>query len=61
MAKESLKSGKFGSMASWREFYFPKEVSGEKLDELSQSSEELGMALANDTIDRHIKKSRPRR
>ena len=61
MAKATSKSEKFKSMDSWREFYFPKEVSGEKINELSESSEELGIALANDTFDRHLKRSRPGR
>ena len=58
MTNKKAKTETFKSMDSWREFYFPKEVSNERINELSASSEELGITLANDAIDQHIKRSR---
>jgi len=58
MANREPKTETFKSMDSWREFYFPKEVLSERISELSASSEELGITLANDTIDQHIERSR---
>ena len=58
MAKKMKKTGNFGSLDSWREHYFPKNVAGEQIEVLSEDTEDLGIALANDTFERHLRKSK---